>query len=377
MTVRMMGELRRGLPCGASQRDQAAGRHAELGASVAHAAAVDRPRRNEPGVQGDVCRKRPAAHDGVRPLTVPSDKLMREREVQREERKRQGEDCGTPARRSGTARRTGAARADRRQPTGGGRRDRNAVVQFASCDAPASAPVPSHASLSATGRRGVATNVRRLRSRRAGLLWVSPIRSCRSCTGARYRSAVPAFRILALTFSAPLAELRAHASACRMEPSAGVRHRVRGALCGKRRPERLAHSGVVDRRCGMGDARHRASAVTSGAWCAERRRMVSRDELAIIRTVIYASLFDYSPDARAVAPALISSRLTPEQIVAIYDAAPGCDRIVGCQDGFFFRSDDSSFVAERRRREAAQPGSSWPGTRGPCFAGSACSRSRG
>jgi hypothetical protein len=80
--------------------------------------------------------------------------------------------------------------------------------------------------------------------------------------------------------------------------------------------------------------------------------MMTRDELAIVRTVIYASLFDYPLTLDQLHRSLISSRLTPDEIVSIYDGSARLRTIVGDRDGFFFPAGRFDLVAERRRRES-------------------------
>ena len=53
---------------------------------------VNRERGNEPGIQRQVHDERGSAHRGIRTLAVPADELMRQRVVERQQRKRQRQD---------------------------------------------------------------------------------------------------------------------------------------------------------------------------------------------------------------------------------------------------------------------------------------------
>jgi hypothetical protein len=79
--------------------------------------------------------------------------------------------------------------------------------------------------------------------------------------------------------------------------------------------------------------------------------MTSR-ELAIARSVIYASLFDYPLTLVQLHHTLIESEQTPAEILAVYDGSPRLQSIVEHRDGFFFPVGGDHLVAERRRREA-------------------------
>ena len=79
--------------------------------------------------------------------------------------------------------------------------------------------------------------------------------------------------------------------------------------------------------------------------------MTSR-ELAIARSVIYASLFDYPLTLPQLHHTLIESEQTPSEILAVYDGSPRLHSIVDHRDGFFFPVGRADLIAERRRREA-------------------------
>jgi hypothetical protein len=79
--------------------------------------------------------------------------------------------------------------------------------------------------------------------------------------------------------------------------------------------------------------------------------MTSR-ELAIARSVIYASLFDYPLTVEQLHRTLIESDQTPSEILAVYDGSEPLHRIIDYRDGFFFPIGRDDLIVERRRREA-------------------------
>jgi hypothetical protein len=74
--------------------------------------------------------------------------------------------------------------------------------------------------------------------------------------------------------------------------------------------------------------------------------------LAIARSVLYASLFDYPLTLAQLRQTLIQSAQTPSQILAVYDRSDPLQEYVEYRDGFFFPRGRYELVAERRRREA-------------------------
>jgi hypothetical protein len=79
--------------------------------------------------------------------------------------------------------------------------------------------------------------------------------------------------------------------------------------------------------------------------------MTSR-ELAIARSVIYASLFDYPLTLAQLHHTLLESDQTQAEILAVYDGSARLQSIVHHRDGFFFPAGRADLIAERRRREA-------------------------
>jgi len=80
--------------------------------------------------------------------------------------------------------------------------------------------------------------------------------------------------------------------------------------------------------------------------------VVTSRELAIARTVIYASLFDYPLTLDQLHRALVESDQLPSEILAVYDGSEWLQEIVERRDGFFFPAGRGDLVVERRRREA-------------------------
>lgn len=75
-------------------------------------------------------------------------------------------------------------------------------------------------------------------------------------------------------------------------------------------------------------------------------------ELAIARSVIYSSLFDYPLTLDELHRSLIESDQTAAEILAVYDGSAPLQHIVEYRDGFFVPAGRADLVAERRRREA-------------------------
>jgi hypothetical protein len=80
--------------------------------------------------------------------------------------------------------------------------------------------------------------------------------------------------------------------------------------------------------------------------------MVTSREIAIARTVIYASLFDYPITLDQLHYSLVESDQTRAEILAVYEGSELLRDILEYRDGFFFPMGRGDLVAERRRREA-------------------------
>jgi hypothetical protein len=75
-------------------------------------------------------------------------------------------------------------------------------------------------------------------------------------------------------------------------------------------------------------------------------------ELAIARSVIYASLFDYPLTLEQLHQALLESDQTQGEILATYASSEMLQAIVECREGFFFPRGRRELLTERRLREA-------------------------
>jgi hypothetical protein len=80
--------------------------------------------------------------------------------------------------------------------------------------------------------------------------------------------------------------------------------------------------------------------------------VVTTREIAIARSVVYASLFDYPLTLEQLHYALIESDQTRPEILAVYEGSELLQDIVEYRDGFFFPMGRDVLIAERRRREA-------------------------
>ena len=75
-------------------------------------------------------------------------------------------------------------------------------------------------------------------------------------------------------------------------------------------------------------------------------------ELAIARSVVYASLFDYPLTLEQLHHTLVESEQTRAEILAVYDGSDLLQGIIEYREGFFFPAGRGDLVAERCRREA-------------------------
>jgi hypothetical protein len=79
---------------------------------------------------------------------------------------------------------------------------------------------------------------------------------------------------------------------------------------------------------------------------------MTAEELAIARSVLYASLFDYPLTLAQLRQTLIESAQTPSEILALYARSNALRATIEYRHGFFFPLDRRDLVPERRRREA-------------------------
>ena len=75
-------------------------------------------------------------------------------------------------------------------------------------------------------------------------------------------------------------------------------------------------------------------------------------ELAIARSVIYASVFDYPLTLEQLHRTLVESDQSAAEILAVYDGSEMLQHMIEYRDGYFFPSGRADLVAERARREA-------------------------
>jgi hypothetical protein len=80
--------------------------------------------------------------------------------------------------------------------------------------------------------------------------------------------------------------------------------------------------------------------------------MGSSGELAIARSVIYASLFDYPLTLQQLHQTLLESDQTAQEILATYASSEMLQAIVEYREGFFFPRGRRDLLTERRLREA-------------------------
>lgn len=79
--------------------------------------------------------------------------------------------------------------------------------------------------------------------------------------------------------------------------------------------------------------------------------ILDRNAIAIARSVVYASLFDYPLTLDQLQTSLISSSLSAAQVMTTYETNPALRSVVEYRDGFFFPVGRFDLVGERRRRE--------------------------
>lgn len=79
---------------------------------------------------------------------------------------------------------------------------------------------------------------------------------------------------------------------------------------------------------------------------------LTRAEMAIAESVLYASLFDYPLTLAQLRQSLIESTQTPSEILQTYDRSAALQRLIEYQDGFFFPAGRLNLIDERKRREA-------------------------
>src|SRR4051794_442878 len=80
--------------------------------------------------------------------------------------------------------------------------------------------------------------------------------------------------------------------------------------------------------------------------------MMTTRELAIARSVIYASVFDYPLTLEQLHRTLVESDQSVPEIMAVYDGSDMLQHMIEYRDGYFFPIGRADLVGERARREA-------------------------
>ncbi len=75
-------------------------------------------------------------------------------------------------------------------------------------------------------------------------------------------------------------------------------------------------------------------------------------ELAVLRSVVYSSLFEYPLTPREVAFSLPGAKLRGTEVVAIYHRSKALQSVLDFQEGCFYLRDRSLYVIKRHGREA-------------------------
>jgi hypothetical protein len=74
-------------------------------------------------------------------------------------------------------------------------------------------------------------------------------------------------------------------------------------------------------------------------------------EAAIVRTVVYAGLFEYPLTLTELCESLIELRLDEDQILSTWRGSPELRDVVEYEDGFFFPAGRTDLIGRRRQRE--------------------------
>jgi len=81
--------------------------------------------------------------------------------------------------------------------------------------------------------------------------------------------------------------------------------------------------------------------------------VLSDDELAILKTVLYASIFDYPLTLEELHSNLLEATLPRETILTEYRSSEALQKIIEFREGFFFPDDRFNLVAKRQQRQLA------------------------
>ncbi len=85
----------------------------------------------------------------------------------------------------------------------------------------------------------------------------------------------------------------------------------------------------------------------------DSRRVPSDDELAILKTVLYSSIFDYPLTLEELHCRLLEATLTGDAILAEYESSEMLQSVIEFRKGFFFPRGRFSLVEKRQQRQIA------------------------
>lgn len=78
---------------------------------------------------------------------------------------------------------------------------------------------------------------------------------------------------------------------------------------------------------------------------------MTKQELALLRSVTYGSLFDYPLTLDQLHRSLIECEMPAQDVLATYERSRVLQRVIEYRDGFFYPAGRHDLIAERRRRE--------------------------
>ena len=82
-------------------------------------------------------------------------------------------------------------------------------------------------------------------------------------------------------------------------------------------------------------------------------RVLPDDELAILKTVLYASIFDYPLTLEELHSSLLEATLAKAAVLAKYRSSETLQKVVEFREGFFFPGGRFSLVEKRQKRQIA------------------------
>ncbi len=120
-------------------------------------------------------------------------------------------------------------------------------------------------------------------------------------------------------------------------------------------PECGAEPAVTARKCAPARERsgaHGSPRATEPGCGAEPHVTLTRRELAILRSIVYGSLFDYPMTLDELQRTLVECDGSAADVLATFRRSEGLRDVLEYRDGFFFPAGRGDLVVERRRREA-------------------------